>query len=210
MKKLISLTESDLHRIVENAIAKVIKTFSINENKNDALKKSYITEIYNGKDGGAYNGKRYLSESIKVNPDKCLYSTFVNEGIQFEPDENEKGGIIVFSTDVNAIAQLNNRFINWIKQKMATISNRLNATKKIDKIASENNLVGWTVGHYLDGRYTAKNGKQYGENSLSVEIIGIDLKTLMKIGEELCKSFKQESVLVKDFSSGRVMFVDLS
>ena len=93
MKKLISLTESDLHRIVENAIAKVIKTFSINENKNDALKKSYITEIYNGKDGGAYNGKRYLSESIKVNPDKCLYSTFVNEGIQFEPDENEKGGI---------------------------------------------------------------------------------------------------------------------
>lgn len=43
-----------------------------------------------------------------------------------------------------------------------------------------------------------------------LKLVTIDLKTLMKIGEELCKSFKQESVLVKDFSSGRVMFVDLS
>ena len=92
---------------------------------------------------------------------------------------------------------------------MLTISNRFNATKKIDKIAAENDLVGWTIGHYFNGRYTSpKNGKQYGENSLSVEIIGVSFDQLVKIGMEICQSFRQESVLVKDFSSGRVLFVD--
>ena len=48
----------------------------------------------------------------------------------------------------------------------------------------------------------------YGEKSLSVEIIGIDTDTLIKIAEQLCETFMQESVLVKDYSTGRVMFVD--
>jgi hypothetical protein len=135
----------------------------------------------------------------------------INEGIQFEPSEDKKGGIIVFSTDVNAEKQSENRFINFLKQKMKTISNRLNATKKIDKIAAKNELVGWTIGHYLDGRYTSpKNGKQYGENSLSLEIIGVDFEKLYTIAMEICDSFSQESVLLKDFSSGRVLFVDKS
>ena len=80
--------------------------------------------------------------------------------------------------------------------------------KKIDKIANRNELVGWTVGHYLDGRYTDKKGNQYGENSLSVEIIGIDTEKLINIATILCRYFKQESVLVKDYSENRVMFVD--
>ena len=84
----------------------------------------------------------------------------------------------------------------------------MKSTKTIDKIARDNELVGWTIGHYLDGRYTAKNGKCYGEKSLSVEIIGVDTNTMIKIAEELCKAFKQESVLLKDYSSNRIMFID--
>lgn len=175
----------------------------------EAYKDFTIDEIYNGKAGGAYRASRYLAKAITSEGKERLYSSFpLNEGIDFEPSENEKGGIITFSTDVNAEKQSENKIVNWLKQKMMTIQNRLNATKKIDKIAAENELVGWTIGHYLDGRYTAKNGKQYGENSLSVEIIGVDFETLMKIAMELCASFSQESVLLKDFSSGRVLFVN--
>lgn len=144
---------------------------------------------------------------IEYSVEKTLYSP-LNEAIDFEPGENEKGGIIVFSTEVNALSQSNNRFINWLKQKMMTLSNKINATRKIDKIANENNLVGWTIGKYLDGRYKAKNGKTYGKDSLSVMVVGVTFDTLIKIAESLCKSFTQESVLVKDFSSGRILFVN--
>ena len=166
-----------------------------------------VIELYNGVDGGAYNYGRYLSKAITSESKDILFSS-LNEGIDFEPGENEKGGIIVFSTDVNAEKQSDNKFVNWIKQKMKTLGNRLRATKKVDRIAAKNELVGWTVGHYLSGRYTAKNGKQYGENSISVEIIGIDIDTLIKVAMELCDEFSQESVLVKDFSSGRILFVN--
>lgn len=158
--------------------------------------------------GGTYNGTRYLSEAIKYNNKRAL-CTNLNEGAQFEPSENEKGGIIVLSTDVNAVKQSENKVINFLKQKMKTIANRFTATKKIDKIASDNELIGWTIGHFFNDRYTSpKNGKQYGENSLSIEIIGVDFDKLYKIAMEVCDSFEQESVLLKDYSSGRVLFVD--
>ena len=192
-------------KLFENAVKSV--TEDINES--ELLKKFNIYEIYNGKDGGAYRASRYLAKAITSDGKIPIYSSMLNEGIQFEPSENEKGGIIVFSTDVNAEKQSENKIVNWLKQKMLTISNRFNATKKIDKIAAANDLVGWTIGHYFNGRYTSpKNGKQYGENSLSVEIIGVSFDQLVKIGMEICESFRQESVLVKDFSSGRVLFVD--
>lgn len=191
--------------IFENAVKTAIQEV----NENEVINKFNLFEIYNGKDGGAYRASRYLSKAMSSKGKTPIYSSMLNEGIQFEPAPDKKGGMIVFSTDVNAEKQSENKVVNWLKQKMMTITNRLNATKKIDKIAADNELVGWTIGHYLDGRYTSpKNGKQYGENSLSLEIIGINFETLVKIAMEICSSFTQESVLVKDYSSGRVLFVD--
>lgn len=192
-------------KLFENAVKSVIEEI----NESELIKGFKLYEIYNGKDGGAYRASRYLAKAITSEGKTPIYSSMLNEGIQFEPSADAKGGIIVFSTDVNAEKQSENKIINWLKQKMLTISNRLNATKKIDKIAADNDLVGWTIGHYLDGRYTSpKNGKQYGENSLSVEMIGVTFEQLVKIAMEICTAFKQESVLLKDFSSGRVLFVD--
>lgn len=200
------MNEKKLNKIIKENIRK-----ALNETLKEQCNKFIISEIYDGVSGGAYNGGRYLSKSItSQGKTPIALSQTLLEGVDFEPSENEKGGVIVFSTDVNAIKQHDNKIVNWIKQKMSTLANRLNATKKIDKIASENELVGWTIGHYLNGRYTAKNGKQYGENSLSVEIFGVDFDSKVKIAEELCASFKQESVLLKDNSSGRVLFINQS
>lgn len=157
----------------------------------------------------SYSLSRMLGKSIRFDESKMLsYGGCFSEGIMFEPSEKEKGGIIVFSQEVNAVRLSQNKLINFVKQKLETLKNRLSSKKKIDKIADDNELIGWTVGNYLDGRYKAKNGKMYGEKSMSVEIIGIDTDALIKIAEQLCDAFSQESVLVKDYSTGRVMFVE--
>ncbi len=157
------------------------------------------------------NEARCWSEGMKLNSFPKIRHiderVILSGGIDFEPPANKKGGIIVFSTDVNAIRLYPNKIANWIKQTLVTVSNRTTATNKIDKIAKKHESEGWTIGHYLDGSYTAKNGKQFGENSLSVEIVGIDFGTLLHITEDLCHSFEQESLLLKDCSSGRVLFV---
>lgn len=170
--------------------------------------KCVVVEVYDGLSGGAYNGSRYLAESINSKNRQPIYSS-INEGVEFEPSPNEKGGIITFSTAVNAEKQSENKVVNFIKQRMMSLSNRINATKKVDKIASEHNLVGWTIGHYLSGRYTNPDtGEQYGENSLSLEIIGVPFSVLESVSRELCIAFNQKSVLLKDYSSGRVVFLD--
>lgn len=175
----------------------------INEKK---LDKSLLYECLNGAKSSVGGMKMNSSplNRIEYREDKCL----VNEAIDFEPSKNERGRIVVFSTDVNAVELSSNKLVNWIKQKIQTYKNRNVSTKRIDKIAEKHALIGWTIGHYLDGRYKAKNSKIYGENSLSVEIIGVDLNKLITIAEDLCRDFDQESVLVKDYSSGRVFFVN--
>jgi len=160
------------------------------------------------------NGVSSWSEGIKNNsPVGIVVSpkkTLLSEGIQFEPSSNKKGGVIVFSTDINAVELSPNKLRNWIKQKIFTLRNRLRTTKMLDLIVgrSSDRIEGWTIGHYFDGRYRAKNGNTFGEKSLSLEIIGIEFNALLKIAEEICKEFKQESVLLRDFSTGRILFVD--
>lgn len=163
-----------------------------------------ITEVKQY-DKGAYSLSRYLNRAIAYNKNKVIA---VSEAIQFEPDSDHKGGMIIFSTEVNAESMSNNRLVNFLKQKFASFKNRLYSYKKIDNIANNYNLVGWTVGKFLSGRYTAKNGKTYSEDSLSVEIIGINTDELNNIAEDLCIEFLQESVLIKNYNENRIYFID--
>lgn len=154
---------------------------------------------------GTYSSSAYFNASFcHKNKDRV----YISEGIDFEPDADKKGGIIVFSTDVNALKLSDNKILNWLKQRIKTILNRVKRNKKLDAIADKHNLVGWSVGNFLHGRYKGKNNKIYDEKSISIEIIGVDTDELIKIAEELCIEFIQETVLVKDYSTGRVFFVN--
>ena len=135
--------------------------------------------------------------------------SIVSEGIDWGVDDDIRGGTIVFSTDINAVQLHDNKFINFLKQKLATIKNRLNATKKIDAVANAHNLVGWTIEHNYDGRYKAKNGKNFGENSLTLDIVGVSDDDLIAIATDICKAFQQECVLLK-LISGKVYFINQS
>ena len=172
--------------------------------------KIYIIEEIQQK--GVYSGLigRRLYENLRYVKEKEIEScqNDLLENIDYEFDNEEQGGIITFSTDVNAVELSPNKLINWIKQKIKTLENRLLKNKKIDKVANDNGVAAWTVGHYLDGRYKAKNGKNFGENSLSLEIIGITSKQLQKIAEDICNAFDQETVLVKDFIKNKIYLVN--
>ena len=169
----------------------------------------FLMEKKPGANGNAYSSSKRLYESIKVTKANIIESSYVlNEAVDFEFGKNELGGVIVFSTDVNATELSSNKLINAVKKKIKTISNRVSATKKIDTIANKHDLVGWTVGKFLSGRYKAKNGTNFGENSLSVEIVGVPEDELIHIAEELCEAFNQETVLVKCYESGRIVLVN--
>ena len=202
-RNLVRLTESQLKQMIDEEVRNVLNQKGIIPENTDANYK--IVTLYGGKQKSAYSSGAYLSAAIKKNGN-VLFSR-LNEGIDFQPPANERGGVIVFSTDVNAVQMDEQKVVNLLKQKMQTISNRINLPKKIDSHAISHDLIGWTIGKYLNGRYTADNGKQYGENSLSLEIIGVSCAILINSAEELCTSFVQESALVKDYASGSVMFV---
>lgn len=116
--------------------------------------------------------------------------------------------MIIFSTEVNAVELSKNKFINWIKQKINSLKNKFNSYEKIDALAKKYELIGWTVGKFLSGRYTDRTGKVYDENSLSVEVVGINSETLINLAEDICRDFEQETVLVKDYNSQKILFVN--
>lgn len=123
-------------------------------------------------------------------------------------DQDKKGGIIAFSTDVNSVQLSENKIINWLKQKLTTLKNRFMKNKMlINIIKRHEENIGFTIGNFVHGNYKDKEGNVYNEKSLTIEIINIDQKVLYDIAEEICKEFNQESVLVKDYVSGNFSFL---
>ena len=77
----------------------------------------------------------------------------------------------------------------------------------INDIPKCNDIFAWTVGKYLHGKYKAKDGTIFDENSISVELLNVSIDTIISIAEELCKEFSQETVLVKLYGEDRILFV---
>jgi len=116
----------------------------------------------------------------------------------FRPDDNGGGrGTIIFSTDVNSKVLSNNRIKNMILKIYSTWKNRFSVKGVIDQIRRKRNIGAWTIGQYLIGAYTGRDGKTYNENSLCIDCVGIKKDDLFEIAEEIKDAFKQESVLVK-------------
>lgn len=149
-------------------------------------------------------GLQYMWGSLCSGKDNMLLS----EGMQGESDKYDKGGIIVIPTDVNAVLPDIHEMADWIKQTLATLRNSVPSADATDNSGEKEEWSGWSIGHYLSGKYTAKNGKVYDNNALSVEIIGGDTDMMIRIAEDLCRDFKQDCVLLKDYSSHRILLID--
>lgn len=176
--------------------------------------------------GGGSNMKEAIENmgnKIEISPSKddCLFViASTNKLSEDEADVYDKwkarnedgsypkrGCVIVFSTDVNAKDILGSKFKNYILQKFKTVKNRLTASRILDKIRWKHDIYYWTVGKYLKGVYTGKNSKTFNENSISLDMFGVDRKTLFATAEDICQTFEQEAVMVKDNAANQIYFV---
>jgi len=148
-----------------------------------------------------------ITISHKNDPTAKVYSLTddVLEGISYTFDE--KGGVIVFATSVNAVKLSNNKIINFLKQQYQTIKNKLEHDSKIYKIAKAFEVMNYSIGNFLKGKYVADNGELFTDKSLCLELIGVQEDRIITIGEEICKEFKQECVLVKLYTSNKIVLV---
>ena len=120
----------------------------------------------------------------------------------------EKGGIITFSINVNAVKASDNKLINLVKTKIETLKNRLSKDNKINRVISKHkDVYGVTIGKFVKGRYKADDGSLYDETSLSIEIVGISPETLNEVAKDLAEEFKQETVLVKSYENSKIYLV---
>ena len=118
------------------------------------------------------------------------------------------GGAIVFSTDVNSVELSKWGFKNWLIQKWKTFTNRFKSMNILDKLRRKNDIYAWTVGKGFHGVYTGKNGKTFDENSLVLDIIGQKFTKVVKVAKEICEEFDQECVMVKDYETNQIYFID--
>jgi len=132
---------------------------------------------------------------------------YLFEAIDFTLDF--PGGIIIFSTDLNATLEsaetLFERIRFFFKSKWKTFLNRLNVTDRLKHILLDKyKQPGYTVGHAFRGSYKGRNGIVFNEKSYTVELAGIESDILQLIATEICREFGQETVMVRDFNGNNV------
>ena len=149
-----------------------------------------------------------LIDSMKLSEVMPLY---LYEGIDFELVNS--GGVIIFSTDLNSTLGKAETFEDKVKfffdSKWKTFLNRLNVSGRLKKILLDKyEQPGYTVGRNFRGAYKSKNGITFNEKSFTIDIAGIDSDALVLIASEICREFKQETVMVRDFNKNKVLFVN--
>lgn len=151
-----------------------------------------------------------LISSIKLNN---VIPKYLYEGIDFELDN--PGGVIIFSTDLNSTLSSAESFIDRVKfffdSKWKTFLNRLNVNDRLKRILlNKYELPGYTIGKNFRGSYMGKNGIPFNEKSFTIDIAGVDSESLILIASEICREFKQETVMVRDFNknSTKAYFVN--
>lgn len=129
-----------------------------------------------------------------------------------------RGGVIVFSTDVNAVNRgsgLLGKLKSWADNKLETIKNRYSKDSKLSKLIQKFNsthnddlhIGAFSIGNLFNGRYVS-GGNVYDEKSASIEILGVPSEVLLLLGTEIANDFKQETVLIKDFNRDKFYLAD--
>lgn len=132
-----------------------------------------------------------------------------------------RGGIIVFPKNVNTAGGENGDFDPDFHKVEKVIKQALNDGDKyryffyifkgkiIDRIRQwfirqKNVSVIARKGHAFTGLYICSNGRVFNESSVSIEIQGLSTGYLPGLAGLLCRTFNQESVLVKNLNNSKI------
>lgn len=184
-----------------------------------------------GKNDKEYQRKLYEGRANASVSDKDFDPSYVDQAWQFplegeieeavgDVDWLDPGGYIVLSTDItpqtasidtikNSVVRLMRRKAESLRAKGISLAQRAVRNKRIEKAVKkvskeEGQDFGFSIGNMFRGHYyDQKQDTLFSEKSLSVEIRGVDSKTLKTIALELGKAFDQWQVLVYDSSVNR-------
>ena len=202
------IQKSRLKQIIKESIIKVL---SETKHTNWTEVKYFHPQRQTMPNGSHYQRGGFLQECREN-----LNSFILDEGVHDKQYGMAKyrGGIIVFSTDVNAVELDKNKIINKIKQAITTFKNRLKKDAIIHNVMNKFNDKGgeyigaYSVGNFFKGKYVGDNGEMYNERSLAVEINGLSSESLLKVAEMIAQEFMQETVLVKDLNKNKIYTAD--
>ena len=183
----------------------------------------FKTTLVKGGGNSFCEALRNTNNNFDIGIDKVLFT--VGEDVVNEDEQDDElrksiddrrskaeevgyGGAIVFSTDVNSVELSKWGFKNWLIQKWKTFTNRFKSMNILDKLRRKSDIYAWTVGKGFHGVYTGKNGKTFDENSLVLDIIGQKFTKVVKVAKEICEEFDQECVMVKDYETNQIYFID--
>jgi len=149
-----------------------------------------------------------LISSMKLNEVMPIYWY---KAVDFELGNSV--GVIIFSTDLDATIFNAETFSDMVKfffdSKWKAFLNRLNVSDKLRNILLDKyTKPEYTLGRNFTGSYKNKNGITINKNSYTIGIVGVDSDILILIASEICKEFKQETVMVRDFNKSKVYFVN--
>ena len=149
-----------------------------------------------------------LISSLKLNEVMPIYWY---KAVDFELGNSV--GVIIFSTDLDATIVKSETFSDMVKfffdSKWKAFLNRLNVSDKLRNILLDKyTKPEYTLGRNFTGSYKNKNGITINKNSYTIGIDGVDSDILILIASEICKEFKQETVMVRDFNKSKVYFVN--
>ena len=220
---------------MKELIRKLLKEFIGGKGKKNITEIKYFspTEQKTMPNGSYYQRGGFVTECMQNSEsfitDNCQYLIGVDGNLTEAIHHTQyglsdyRGGIIVFSTDVNSIEISKNRILNWVSQKLVTLKNRFFSKKILSRIISDYNLekgkelggkeindkVGsFSIGNFFNGRYFDDSGNIYDENSQTLEVNGISSEGLIFLAEEICKEYQQETVLVKDINLNKIFLVN--
>lgn len=126
-----------------------------------------------------------------------------------------KGGVIVFSVDVNTVQLDEDTIQDKVEMVIANFQQRYFAGNKLcgiinklkqyfKKKSMSDETIAYSVGKAFKGKYIGGNREEYNEHSMTIEVNGLSTKALLHLGEMIARAFHQETVLLKDLNKNKI------
>ena len=136
---------------------------------------------------------------------------YLDEAVDIELDDSS--GLITFSTDLNFTLVEAETFIDKVKfffdSNLKAFLNRQNVRGRLKNIIVDKNIQSeYTLSRNLFSAHKSKNGITLYKKSYTITIESVDSDVLILISTEICKEFKQETVMVRDFNKNKVFFIN--
>jgi hypothetical protein len=136
---------------------------------------------------------------------------YLDEAVNIELDDSI--GLITFSTDYNFSLVKAETFIDKVKfffySNWKAFLNRQNVKGRLKNILVDKYIQSeYTLSRNLFSAHKSKHGIILYKKSYTMTIEGVDSDVLILIATEICKEFKQETVMVRDFNKNKVYFIN--